>query len=162
MLDAGKCAGVRHGPEELGTKEMTDAGAVVTNTWMETIVTGSSGLRIGTLCVCVYVRVCACVCWVVQSCPTLCNTTEYNPPGSSVCRILQARILEWVAISYFRGFSGPRDWTLAPASPEFAGRFFTAEPPGKLLYLIGRVWSMLAALAEFLGDEFGGSERLVN
>ena len=155
-----KCAEVRHRPEELETEEMTDAGAVVTNIWMETIVTGSSGLRIGTLCV--YVHTCAHMGWGVQSCLTLCDTTEYNPPGSCVCRIPQARILEWVAISYFRGFSGPRDWTLAPASPEFAGRFFTAEPPGKLLYLTGRVWSLLAALAEFLGDEFRGSERLVN
>ena len=34
-----------------------------------------------------------------------------RPPGSSVHGILQARILEWVAISYFRGSSWPRDWT---------------------------------------------------
>ena len=40
-----------------------------------------------------------CVC--VQSCPTLCDPTDYSPPGSSVHGILQARILAWVAISYF-------------------------------------------------------------
>ena len=34
-----------------------------------------------------------------------------NPPGSSVHGILQARILEWVDISYSRGSSQPRDWT---------------------------------------------------
>ena len=36
---------------------------------------------------------------VTQSCPTLCNTLDYRPPGSSVHGILQARMLEWVAIS---------------------------------------------------------------
>ena len=36
----------------------------------------------------------------IQSCPTLCNSMESNPPGSSVHRILQARILEWVVISF--------------------------------------------------------------
>ena len=35
-----------------------------------------------------------------QSCPTLCNPIESSPPGSSVPGILQARILEWVAISF--------------------------------------------------------------
>ena len=42
--------------------------------------------------------------------------------GSSVHRILQARILEWVAISFSRGSSGPRDWTWASRT---AGRLFT-------------------------------------
>ena len=35
----------------------------------------------------------------LQSCPTLCNPTDGSPPGSSVPGILQARTLEWVAIS---------------------------------------------------------------
>ena len=35
----------------------------------------------------------------LQPCPTLCNTIDVSPPGSSVCGILQARIPEWVAIS---------------------------------------------------------------
>ena len=35
-----------------------------------------------------------------QSCPTLCNPIDGSPPGSSVPGILQARILEWVAISF--------------------------------------------------------------
>ena len=43
----------------------------------------------------------ACMC--AQSCPTLCNPLVCNPPGSSVRGILQARILEWVAISFSRG-----------------------------------------------------------
>ena len=40
-----------------------------------------------------------------------CNPMNCNPPGSSVLWISQARILEWVAISFFRGSSGPRDQT---------------------------------------------------
>ena len=44
---------------------------------------------------------------VTQLCLTLCNPTDCSPPGSSV----QARILEWVAIPFFRGLSEPRDWT---------------------------------------------------
>ena len=38
---------------------------------------------------------------VTQSCLTLCNPMDYKPPGSSVHRIFQARILQWVAIYYF-------------------------------------------------------------
>ena len=39
---------------------------------------------------------------VVQLCPTLCDPTDYSPSGSSVHRILRARILEWVAITFSR------------------------------------------------------------
>ena len=46
---------------------------------------------------------------VAQSCLTLCNSMDYSPPSSSVHGILQARILEWVAISFSRGSSQPRD-----------------------------------------------------
>ena len=41
---------------------------------------------------------------VAQSCPTLCDPMDCSPPGSSVHGIFQARILEWVAISFSRGF----------------------------------------------------------
>ena len=41
-----------------------------------------------------------------------CNPMDCSPPGSSVCGILQARIMEWVAISFSRGSSRPRDHTL--------------------------------------------------
>ena len=37
---------------------------------------------------------------LLQSCPTLCDPTDGSPPGSPVPRILQARTLEWVAISF--------------------------------------------------------------
>ena len=51
---------------------------------------------------------------VTQSYPTLCNPLDYSPPGSSIHGILQARILEWVAIFFSRGASWPKDW--APIS----------------------------------------------
>ena len=47
----------------------------------------------------------------LQSCPTPCDPMDCNPPGSSVHGLLQARTLEWVAISFSRGSSQPRDWT---------------------------------------------------
>ena len=46
-----------------------------------------------------------------QSCPTLLDPMDCSPPGSSVHGILQARILEWVDISFSKGSSRPRDWT---------------------------------------------------
>ena len=46
---------------------------------------------------------------ITQSCLTLCNLRDYSPPGCSVHGILQARILEWVAIPFSRGSSPLRD-----------------------------------------------------
>ena len=48
---------------------------------------------------------------VAQSCPTLCDPMDCSSPGSSVHESLQARILEWAAISFSRESSWPRDWT---------------------------------------------------
>ena len=59
---------------------------------------------------------------VAQSHPILCNPMDYSLPGSSVHGILQARILEWVAISFSGGSSQPRDGTCISC---IAGRFFT-------------------------------------
>ena len=59
---------------------------------------------------------------VAQSCLTLCNPMDCHPPGSSVHENFQARILEWVAIPFSRGFSWPRDWTWVSCT---AGGFFT-------------------------------------
>ena len=47
----------------------------------------------------------------LQSCLTLCDSMDYSPPGSSVHGILQTRMLEWVAVSFSKGSSWPRDWT---------------------------------------------------
>ena len=49
-------------------------------------------------------------------------------PGSSICGISQARILEWCAISFFRDLPDPG---VEPMSPALADGFFTTEPPGK-------------------------------
>ena len=51
-----------------------------------------------------------------------------SPPGSTVHGILQARILEWVAMTSSRGSYWPRDWTFISC---IAGGFFTPKPPGK-------------------------------
>ena len=59
---------------------------------------------------------------VAQSCPTLCDPMDCNPPGSSAHGIFQARVLEWVAISFARGSSQPRDRTRVSRT---AGRHFT-------------------------------------
>ena len=48
---------------------------------------------------------------VTQSCPTLCDPMDCSLPGSSVHGIFQVIVLEWVAISFSRGSSQPRDWT---------------------------------------------------
>ena len=53
---------------------------------------------------------------------------DCSPPGSFVHGILQAKILEWISISFYRGSSWPRDRTYVSC---VAGRFFTSEPPGK-------------------------------
>ena len=54
---------------------------------------------------------------VAQSCPTLCDPMDYSLPGSSLHGILQARVLEWVAISSSRGSSQPRDPTRVSCIP---------------------------------------------
>ena len=54
-----------------------------------------------------------------------CNPMDCSPPGTSVHGILQARILEWVAIPFSRGSSPPRDWTWVSWNSCIAGRFFT-------------------------------------
>ena len=53
----------------------------------------------------------------------LCDPMDCSPPGSSVHGILQARILDWIAISFSRGSSPPRDWTWVSCT---ASRLFTS------------------------------------
>ena len=59
---------------------------------------------------------------VAQSCPALCDPMDCSLPGFSVYGIFQARILEWVAISFSRRSSQPRDWTQVSCT---VGRCFT-------------------------------------
>ena len=59
---------------------------------------------------------------VAQSCPTLCNPTDCSLPCSSIHWIFQARVLEWVAVSFSRGSFWPSDWTWVS---QIVGRCFT-------------------------------------
>ena len=61
------------------------------------------------------------------------------PPGSSVHGIPQTRIMEWVAISFSRGSSGPGTKPSSLAPPTLAGGFFTTTPPGKPL-MVTLMW----------------------
>ena len=67
---------------------------------------------------------------VTHSCLTLCDPMYCSPSGSSVHEILQAGILEWVAIHFSRGSSGPRD---GPRVSCIAGRFFPIWAPREAL-----------------------------
>ena len=62
-------------------------------------------------------------CSVAKLCPTPCNLMDYCLPGSSVHGILQARLLEWVAVPFSRGSPQPRDRTQVS---HIAGKFFTS------------------------------------
>ena len=69
---------------------------------------------------------------VSQSCPTLWDPMDLRPPGSSVHGILQARILEWVAIPFSRGSSWPSDGTRVS---HIAGRFLTVWATSEVFFL---------------------------
>ena len=79
--------------------------------------------------------VCVCVCVRAQSCPTLWYPMDCSPPCSSVHGILQAGILEWVAIYSSRGSSWPRDQTWVSSITFIAGGFFTTRTTGEALTL---------------------------
>ena len=59
---------------------------------------------------------------ISQSCPTFCNPMDCSLPGFSIHGIFQARVLEWVAISFSKGSSPPRVWTRVS---HIAGRHLT-------------------------------------
>ena len=69
-----------------------------------------------------------------QSCLTLCDPMDRSLPGSSVPGILQARILKWVAVSFFRGSSQPRDRTQVLT---LQADSLLSKPPGKPHYSSG-------------------------
>ena len=78
-----------------------------------------------------------CVCVRAKSfqlCLTLCDPMDYSPPGFSVHRILQVGILEWVAMSSFRGW--PKGWTRILRGSRIAGGFFSTEPSGKPGFIV--------------------------
>ena len=65
---------------------------------------------------------------VTQLCQTLCDPMDCSSPGYSVHGILQARLLEWVAIAFLRGSSQPRDQT---GSLALQADYLPSEPPEK-------------------------------
>ena len=79
---------------------------------------------------------------VIQSWPILCDPVDYSPPGSSVHGILQARILEWVAICFSKGSSQPRDCTQVSCT---AGRFFAIWTTMEAL-CVAKCYAILAPL----------------
>ena len=66
----------------------------------------------------------------LQSCPVLFNLMDHSPPGSSVCGILQARILEWVAMPSSRGSLKPRDRTCVSCFLRWQIAYLPLAPPG--------------------------------
>ena len=66
---------------------------------------------------------------VTQSCPTLCNPMDCSPPGSSVLGILQARILDWVAMSSSRGIFLTQGLKLGLSALQADS--LLSEPPGQ-------------------------------
>ena len=86
---------------------------------------------------------------VTQSCPTLCDPMDCSLPGSSIHWIFQARILEWVAVSFSRGSSWSRDWTrVSYITGRLLNVWATREVPGEIIALtiqtfVGKVMSLL-------------------
>ena len=101
---------------------------------------------------------------IAQACPTLCDPMNCSPPGSSLHGILQARILQWVAISSSRGSSWPRSnphvscgscigrqilyhWaTWKPNTDGGEAHFSWNEPEGVLFALLNRTSKLLHIL----------------
>ena len=105
---------------------------------------------------------------VTWSYPSLCNSMDCSPPGSSVQGILQARILEWITIPFSRGSSQPRDQTCVSG---IVGKFFTLPPQLKnrlkkcfilLTWLLHRtqyihyilLWKAVCMVVICIGSEF--------
>ena len=72
--------------------------------------------------------ICCSCCLVAQYYPTYCDPMDCSPPSPSVHGISQARLLEWVAISFSRGSFQPRHGTRVSCIDR---RFSTTQPPGK-------------------------------
>ena len=91
-----------------------------------------------------------CACSVAKLCLNLCDPMDCSPPGSPVHEILQARILEWVAISYSRGSSWPRDRAHISCVSHITGRLFTTESPGKSLHYVAVATQSLSCVHLFV------------
>ena len=110
-------------------------GCVPSQSWRAICTLWVWGLRDALytiIIVSLYVCVCACA-KSLQSCLTLCDLVDCSPPFSSVHGILQARILEWVAMLSSRGSSQPRDRTWVSYVPctDWQAGSLPLAPPGK-------------------------------
>ena len=102
------------------------------------------------------------VCPYAQLCPTLCDPMDCSPPGSSVHEIIQARILEWVAIFSSRGSFLPRDRNFVSCiSSVSTGRFFTAAPPGKPMFGSVRMQKWIQGMVPHSSSPHGLTQPLL-
>ena len=82
----------------------------------------------------VYIYACMCV-QSLKSCPTVCDPMDCSPPDSSVHGLLQAIILEWVAMLSSKGSSQPRDGTCVSCVSFIAGRLSRCVTGEALIYI---------------------------
>ena len=116
---------------QVGSLPLSHQRSPVWQRWLLTCVSAWSApaMTLGPYKAGVFVCVCG---KPLQLYPTLCDPMDCSLPGSSVHGILQARILEWVAMpSPSRRSSWHRDQTYVFCGSCIAGRFFSPEPPGK-------------------------------
>ena len=104
---------------------------------------------------------CLCACSVAQLCPTFYDPMNCNPPGSSVHRILQPEILEWLSMPSSRGSSWSRDQTGVSC---ITSRFSAMEPTGRSppTYMtiqifpltLGVVFSLITLISSVFSNDF--------
>ena len=92
---------------------------------------------------------------VTQSCPTLCDPMDCSLSDSSVHGIFQARVLEWIAISFSRGSSRPRNRTLV--SPIAGRRFYSLSHQGSPYLGEGGINNKI--IATFQPKEYKGQKK---
>ena len=132
-------------------------GVAQSQTWLKWLSSSSSRLVVEAQTKKFIQSESCCVC--AQLCLTFGDPMECSLPGFSVHGILQARILEWVAISYPCGSSQSRDQTRVFCTYCTAGCFFTSVPPGKpqrdtgaQIRSWGRVWMKRRKIASLTGE----------
>ena len=79
------------------------------------------------------------LCCAAESRLIISKPLDCSLPSSSVFRIFQTKILEWIAIFSFSGSFLPRDWTCIYCVSCIAGKFFTTESSGKPVYVCAHV-----------------------
>ena len=83
---------------------------------------------------------------VALSCMTLCDSRDCSLPGSSVCGILQARILKWFAIPFSRGSSWPRDQTYLSRIAVLQADSYHLSFQGSIVWIICKLFTPIKAI----------------